>query len=761
MTFQFLVAAYAIVILATIACLRIILNDNARNRQTMVRLIGMAIFTSVSYTAFILVPSGHPRLAVFLNSLYFIGTDWLAMILMFFVAEYTRSFLPTRMPRKLLIGLVIADTISLLVNPFTEHVFTMTRASISWAEYWQIHYQPTQYAHLGLVYLMIAHCFGILLYRLITAPKIYKSKYGVIWFFLTVLIALNLTGVILGVEFDYSVLVYGPLAISICYFVLYASPRNLQESMHSKMVADSVIGLFVYDDTKHCVGVNQAAQDLFDEHSDEIYRVAERYLADWEEKHQGKLKDVMSAEFQVVKSGETLHYHVNYQKLLDEKGRVLGSGFQFEDRTEYVRQSQEDKYKATHDALTGLLNRDAFEARVKEILSASDETYYMMVSNIKDFKLINELCGSEVGDTILLSQAELIRTDESGDSISTRMYADKFCTLLPKRDFDEEMFQHHMGGLLDRVLSIPLKTHFYFGVYEIVDRDEPVWTMCDKAMMAIDVISGSYEKVVNFFNDDLFQRIIREKEIIGEFDKAIEDGEFHMFLQPQIANDGKLVGAEALVRWIHPGKGMISPADFIPVLEKAGLIHKLDLYMWEKAAQQLEKWKHEGKGYLSISVNISTKDFYLIDIQETFRALSQKYDFDIKNLKLEITESALMKDVRKIMKNMDELHSLGYDIEIDDFGSGYSSLGMLKDIHADILKIDMIFLQDTENRERSTTIIKNVISMSKELGMPVITEGVETEEHVNFLRDAGCDMFQGFYFSKPISVENFELEYAV
>ena len=232
-----------------------------------------------------------------------------------------------------------------------------------------------------------------------------------------------------------------------------------------------------------------------------------------------------------------------------------------------------------------------------------------------------------------------------------------------------------------------------------------------------------------------------------------------MFLQPQITNDGRVVGAEALVRWISPDKGMISPADFIPVLEKVGLIHKLDLYMWEKAAQKLQEWKREGKNNLSISVNISTQDFYLIDIYEAFHELSKKYDFDIKNLKLEITESALMKDVRRIMRNMDELHALGYDIEIDDFGSGYSSLGMLKDIRADILKIDMIFLQETVNVDRSTTIIKNVIAMSKELGMPVVTEGVETKEQVDFLQKAGCDMFQGFYFARPMSVENFEQTY--
>lgn len=181
--------------------------------------------------------------------------------------------------------------------------------------------------------------------------------------------------------------------------------------------------------------------------------------------------------------------------------------------------------------------------------------------------------------------------------------------------------------------------------------------------------------------------------------------------------------------------------------------------MWESAARKLEEWKSQGKEKYSISVNISTKDFFYLDVCDAFRSLAEKFDFNIKNLKLEITESALMKNVKEVMKALDGLHALGYEIEIDDFGSGYSSLGMLKDIKADILKIDMIFLQETKNVDRSTTILKNIITMSKELGMPVITEGVETKEQVDFLKNVGCDMFQGFYFAKPMSSDNFEKEY--
>ena len=758
--FQIIIASYIILICALIVCVRVINAGSIKNRKNIVRLIGMAIFTAMSYTAFILIPASTPRLAAFMNGLYYVGTDWLALTLMLFVADYTRLHPPAKWPKRVLVALAGLDSISLIANTFTRHVFDVQYWRESWARYWRVQYTWLQPIHLLFVYLIVAYCIALLTARLISAPKIHKTKYGTVLFLALSVVVLNLVCVTKQFKYDYSVLIYGVLAIAICYFVLYASPRRLLESMHSTLVGDSVIGLFIYDEDKQCVGMNQAAKDLFAQQGDDLYRVAEEYLAKWEEQYQGNLKSTMGAERTILKDGDALYIYVNYQQLLDEKGRILGSGFQFENRTELVKRYHEENYRATHDSLTGLFTRNAFEAEAQKILADAREPYCMVCSNIKDFKLINELCGTEVGDAILLAQADIIRSREYGRTVSTRMYADKFCTLMPRAQYDEKGFMQSMSSMIESVLTVPLKAHFYFGMYEITDVTEPVWTMCDKAMMAIDAIRGSYGESFSLYKEEMFQRILKEKELIGRFDKALANGELQMFLQPQIANNGTVVGAEALARWIRPDVGMVSPADFIPVLEKAGLIHRLDLYMWEKAAQKLAEWKKLGKDHLSISVNISTKDFYLIDVFEAFRAIVEKYDFDVKNLKLEITESALMRDVEKVIHLMDQLHGLGYDIEIDDFGSGYSSLGMLKDIHADVLKIDMIFLRETENVMRSTTILKNVISMSKELGMPVITEGVETKDQVDFLQSTGCDMYQGFYFAKPMNVESFEQSYS-
>ncbi|MCH5344403.1 MAG: EAL domain-containing protein [Acetatifactor sp.] len=757
---QALVSLLIVLIILMIICVGSVNKSSVRNRSSVVHLIWTAIFTAGCYTVFILVPPEYYNLATFASGLYFLSTDWLVVYLMIFTAAYTQIQPPSKVPRRIIGFLAGVDSISFVVNTFTHHMFDLESkvAEKIGIRYWNVQLKGLHTVHRIFVYSLVLYSLCILLYCLIKSPVIYKNKYSSILAQVLAVVGLNIICSAMDAKFDYSVVLYASLAISIWYLALYASPKKLLGRIHSTIVEDSVIGLFVYDNDGKCVGANPMAKDLFAE-DEEINVIAEQYLAEWMEKYKDTPANVLSAEQLVIKNGEKIHLYVTYQKFLDEKGRNLGCCFQFENRTEMVRKYTEEQYKATHDMLTGLLNRNAFEEEAKRILSEAREPYCMVCSNIKDFKMINELYGADAGDKLLAAQANMIRRSETEGSASARIYADKFCSLMPRRNYDEQQFVQDMSMVMEIGLEGSFKLHYYLGVYDITDVNEPVWTMYDKAMLAIESISGDYEQFVSYYKDEFLQHIMEEKEVLGNFDKALEEEQFCMFLQPQISRDGTVVGAEALVRWIHPEKGMISPGIFIPTLEKAGVIHRLDLYMWESAAKKLEEWKKQGKENLSISVNISTKDFFYLDICEAFRSLASKYDYNIKNLKLEITESALMENIKDIMKTLDGLHWLGYDIEIDDFGSGYSSLGMLKDIKADILKIDMIFLQETKNVERSTTIIKNIIFMSKELGMPVITEGVETKKQVDFLTDVGCDMFQGYYFAKPMSVENFEKEY--
>lgn len=749
-----------LLISSMVACVVASNKKNVQNRSSVVHLIWTAIFTSTCYTAFILVPMEHYRLATFLDGLYFLSTDWLVVYLLLFIVGYTRVEPPSRLPRRMIGLLAGLDSISLVVNTFTNHMFELETAADEKLKiyYWNIQLKPMHYVHRVFVYAIVMYSLVILVYRLVKAPRMYKKRYLGILLQLIGVAGMNILCSVMDAKFDYSVILYAFMALSICYFTLYASPRVLLERMHSTIIGDSVIGFIAYDENGKCIDINPVARKFFPD-SENLHETAEEYLARWEEEHQGNADGIMGEERKLTRGNTTMHIYVTYQKFTDEKGRVLGSCFQFEDRTEVVRKFTEEQYRITHDMLTGLLNRNAFEEEAQKMLADAKEPYYMVCSNVKDFKLVNELYGADVGDQLLIAQARMISAALDEKTVTARIFADKFCLLMPKERFHEEEVYEQIEALRSLNLVNSFKLHYYIGVYEIKDVTEPVWTMYDKAIMAIDTLRGNYGQSICFYQDELLEHIMKEKEVLGEFDHAIEERQFHMFLQPQIANDNSIVGAEALVRWIHPEKGMVSPGLFIPTLEKAGLIHKLDLYMWESAARKLEEWKKSGMEKYSISVNISTKDFYYLDVCDTFRKLAEKYDFDIKKLKLEITESALMENIQENMKTLDGLHALGYEIEIDDFGSGYSSLGMLKDIQADILKIDMIFLQETKNVKRSSTILKNIITMSKELGMPVITEGVETKEQVEFLMMVGCDMFQGFYFARPMHVEHFEEQY--
>ena len=233
--------------------------------------------------------------------------------------------------------------------------------------------------------------------------------------------------------------------------------------------------------------------------------------------------------------------------------------------------------------------------------------------------------------------------------------------------------------------------------------------MIDKCNLAINTIKGDYTKRVAYFDDALLHKEVEKNMIINEFEQALALGQIQIYLQAQTKADGTVTGAEALARWIHPTKGLIAPNEFIPTLEATGLIYKLDLFVWELATQQLALWHEKGRDDLYLSVNISVQDQYYLDVYEVFTGLVEKYHIDPRKLKLEITETLFVSELENHKNMLERLQSYGFEVEIDDFGSGYSSLNILKDIKADVIKIDMGFLQETKNVDRSQSILRSLI----------------------------------------------------
>lgn len=424
------------------------------------------------------------------------------------------------------------------------------------------------------------------------------------------------------------------------------------------------------------------------------------------------------------------------------------------------RRFRKEEYIASHDSLTGLYNRESFFKKAEEIIRKNpNRKRYMVCTNIKNFKLANDLFGKELGDRVIADQAKLLALANYDECIHGRISGDKFAMLIPKENFNPELAAKNTSKLQYLINNANYKLHICIGVYEITDTQESAQIMCDKANMAIESMQDDYGKMLAYYDEKMLERLVHEKNILSELDHALADNQFRMYLQPQISNTGALTGAEAIVRWHHPTRGILMPGDFIDIIEKRGYILKLDEQMWEQAAAKLGEWKRRGIDKISISVNVSTKDFYYTDLYKAFTGLVEKYEIDPGLLNIEITETVFMSDLQSHLEVINKLKAYGFHIEIDDFGSGYSSLNMLKDIEADILKIDMAFLEETDTPARNRIIIKSVIAMAKELGMEVITEGVRSKEHVEFLTEMGCDIFQGFYFDMPISVSAFEEKY--
>ncbi len=754
-------AVSCLLALALLAGIFYLLGNKHELSRSIRYLFAMAAVTVMCNA--IAVIAANESVSTLFHGLYLAATDWLVITLLFYAQKYTGLFQGHRRVNFIICLLAAADTVSLVLNVHFHHVFhcVIGYNILGGGSCYVVEPNASIYVfHLLYVYAVVIFVAVLLVMKTLQTIKLYRRKYeAVLWSFICIL-AVNIGyRFIDGLSIDLSSILYMVLAIAIGYFTLFYVPRGIVAKLLSFSIEDMAGGILCFDMDGKCVYANAQARQYFKAGTD--LSVMERFFASWRAGEEGR--DLKESKWQEKQEsdGQTLHYENHYKPLLDSKGNYIGGFFAIEDRTEDVRQLQRERYRATHDALTGLYNREHFYETVRQMLDAApEEEWYMVCTDIKDFKMVNELFGRKRGNEILEQVAAIIQREASEDTVYCRMVADRFALCIKAKNFNEKVFIDNIHYLGDMTENGVYRMHIHVGVYRITDSSMEVSVMCDRARMAIATIKDNYQQTLAYYDDKIGTQLQNEKTMIGEFDRALEEGQFCMYLQPQVSVGGQdLLGAEALVRWIHPEKGMVSPGEFIPVFEKSGYIPKLDYYVWELACRQLKTWKEQGRGDLHISVNISPKDFYFINIYDVFTKLVERYGIDPENLKLEITETALMTELNQQMDLLEKLRRYGFHIEIDDFGSGYSSLNMLKDIEVDVLKLDMGFLRKSENEEKGITIMNAIIAMSKKLGLTVITEGVETSEQVNYLTDSGCDIFQGFFFDRPMPVTDFENKY--
>lgn len=753
---------YSLMIIIEIVLLGICAVKSINKKGKLAKIVlyyeAVAFIAGVFFWIYTYVPGIN--ITTFCKGVTFACYDWLVILLMYYTQYYTGLFKGVWAVKITMMLYSAIDSFVMIANTWTHNVFTISEITkgeivvdyVKTSFFYQAHFI---YNYVVIIVILISFIFMIA-----KSSRFYSFRYEVIFIALFSGFVLDLATVSSQSIYDLSTPIYGFMSMIIYYLTLSYVPNELIENTLSLIIKDMNSGIVCFDIHGRCIYCNDILRELYGIGHD--YEEMEKEYRKWIQSIEENRKDSMKMETSIYQNGKKKYYEIVYKRTYDDKQNQVCDYFIFNDRTEDVVSLEHEKYRASHDILTGLLNKEQFYIETAKLIKENRDVKYCLVcSNIKDFKFVNELFGIEKGNEILKKQAEYMKNFIGEDSLAARLHADRFAMCMPRIRFDEDLINEAITGIQEAFKNSSFHMHIFVGVYDIHDVEERVSIMCDKANLASETIKNEYKSSVAYYTEHLLEKSIEERKIIGEFDRALDNEEFVMFLQPQVDVSGKPFGSEALVRWQHPDKGLLAPGVFIDVLEKTGFVYRLDRYMWDKAVKQLAEWKKRGINDYHISVNISTKDFYLIDVYETFVGLVEKYDIDPKLLKLEITETALMSDFNKNMVIIKRLQKYGFDIEIDDFGSGYSSLNMLKDISADVLKIDMGFLRASENEVKGQDILESIIGLANKLGMRVITEGVEKKTQVDMLYDMGCKMFQRYYFSKPIPVDEFEKKYNI
>ena len=452
-------------------------------------------------------------------------------------------------------------------------------------------------------------------------------------------------------------------------------------------------------------------------------------------------------------------YSVNYKRFIQEQNEMLESSVE-EKTKELQLQTDVLRFIAHHDNLTGLSNKVLLLERIEEAIKhaeVTEEQFSLFFLDLDKFKEINDTYGHDIGDELLLQITSRLKECIKSDDTLARLGGDEFAIL------HKNATKLSTINLIDTILikmkkpfhvrNIEIFTTFSIGVTIYPQDALKASRLLRNAETAMYKAKENGKNTYQFYDKQMTELALQKIQLDADIRKALKEGEFVPYFQPKIdARDGRIVGLETLIRWIHPQKGVIAPDEFIPFCEESGLVVEIDKYMLVQAIKQIKKWKKEGLEFGKVSVNVSTKKIESSNYIEELSYIIESMQFDTSNLELEILESQIMKDPQKSIFILNELRNLGISISIDDFGTGYSSLAYLKNLPVNKLKIDRSFVIDVPADKDDVAIVKTIISLAKNLGLETIAEGVETKQQLDFLLQEGCYNIQGYYFSKPLPV---------
>ncbi len=601
------------------------------------------------------------------------------------------------------------------------------------------------------VFIMLSLMVFALLVKIRKSSKLYRTRY------VESLIIVLLMVALLIYSFTQSGKKYGlfaPIATVLVlsfYYVSYcASPLSVLKQISSFVDSNILDGIIIFDHHGKLLRANNNAVSLF------------------ESKAEMALKDELLKKFQledketvVWKEIKQNHYEIHYKPIYDDKNIFVASVFTFHDITENVSRIEKEHKMATFDQLSNSFNRSGFLEACRKVLedTENDTTYALLISGIVNFKGINSLYGSNFGDKVLIGMAESLHSlHHKFEMIYGRTAEGKFTSLIPFEYVDtvvEELSKLTVEGEDHSKIHIDICNGFVV----MNDKKRPIGYYYERALLALDKCKKKVDTPVLEYTKEMAEEQRRYQLMREEMRAAIDKKEFFIVLQPQIdMKENKVCGAEALVRWNHPILGLVFPGDFIPLFEDNGYITKLDRYVWEETASTIREFMDRGVYDGHISINVSRVDIMSFDVCDFLINLVEKYKIPVEKLHVEVTESALVNGKDSLVSTLEKLREYGFIVEIDDFGSGYSSLNSLMHIPFDVVKLDMVFMRELTKAEKDEIIIGSIAKMIHDLHASIVVEGVENQDNVDMIHRFKGDVSQGYFYSKPIPKEIF-LEY--
>ena len=702
----------------------------------------------------IIIASGEKAVSMAGCYIYFLGMDLVMFALLRFTFKYCAISWPGRWLKALVHLLLIADAAQLLCNPFFGHAFATEPIMAGGAPYYRLIPYAGQTFHRLADYGIFAAVLVIFLVKMIRAPRVYSERYSVI------LLAMIVGGVwqtfyiFSRTPVDRSMIGFGVFGLLVFYFSLYYRPLRLLDRMLANIASELPEALFFFDAAGGCIWANAPGIALTGAPDGEFDSVPERLNGMFA--GLGLAEGDWSAR-RVLGEGEQARYYVlERHAVTDDRGRAAGAFLSVRDNTAEQRDLQREKYTATHDRLTDLYTREYLYERVRDMLRDHPEMRFTVAFvDVKDFKIVNDIFGRRFGDIALRRIADWLRAIAPENSAFGRLGGDTFGMCFPSGALDLREIERQLSGFSVAEGSVEHHILIHLGLYEATEQGLEVSVMFDRAHMALTTIEDEYNTHIACYDEDMRRRALWNQHITAQLPVAIRQKQLRPYLQPIVDRQGRIVGAEALVRWVHPTDGLLPPAAFIPVFENNGMIADVDRHMWRCACEILARWGREKReGF--ISVNVSPKDFYFMNVAAELKRTVAEYGVDPSRLRVEITETMMMTEAENRTRILEELRRAGFVVEMDDFGSGYSSLNMLKDMPVDVIKLDMAFLTRAKDDGKARRILRSVIGMAGDLDTVSLTEGVETEEHYRLLSEMGCELFQGYYFARPMPVETFE-----